>query len=210
MKGQIVTATDQSPAAGVTAIRQRYLRHETLRSGRMVGLRLMDSGDRDAVLAFARELPPDDLLYLRWDITDARVMDEWLENIHRNRTVSVLAYDGDRIVGEGSLSHHETDWTRHIGDIRLVTSPEVRGEGLGRLLTDELVANAALLGLERLSAQMSNDEVGPRVVFSRLGFEPVGLLQNYVIDRAGKKHDLLVMTANVAELHTIATQRAPD
>ena len=201
---------EDAQAAGVAEIRQRYLRHETLRSGRVVGLRLMDSGDRDAVLAFASQIPPDDLLFLRWDITDERVMDEWLEGIHRNRNVTVLAYDGSRIVGEGSLSHHETDWTRHMGDIRLVTTPDVRGEGLGRLLTDELVANAGLLGLERLSAQMSNDEIGPRVVFSRLGFEPVGLLQNYVIDRAGKKHDLLVMTANVAELRSIAAERAPD
>ena len=59
------TSTDQ-----MTAIQARYPRHVTLSSGRTVELRLMGDRDRDNVLAFARSLPPDSLLYLQANITE--------------------------------------------------------------------------------------------------------------------------------------------
>jgi len=47
-----------------------YPRAVTLAGGGTISLRLMSADDRDRLVAFARELPPDDLLFLSVDITD--------------------------------------------------------------------------------------------------------------------------------------------
>ncbi len=62
-------------------VQRRYPRAGSLRSGLDFELRLMSRADRDTLLNFAQTLPPDDLLYLRNDITDPDVVDRLIEDI---------------------------------------------------------------------------------------------------------------------------------
>ena len=190
----------------VEHIRKRYPRAATLRGGRDIEIRLMGAKDKEPFLRFARKLPPDDLLYLRFDITDEREVDEWLESIHRNRTITLLAWAGNEIIGGVALTHSETDWTRHIGDIRvLFVSVDVRGEGLGRFLAEEIFVIAELLGLDRISSQMTHDNASAQAVFRGLGFESVALLQGFAMARDDVPRDLLVMIYNVRQLESRTT-----
>ena len=58
----------------------RYPRTVTLNE-RALTLRLMNENDGDALLAFGRSLPPDDLLFLRLDIASPAGVAEWLDNL---------------------------------------------------------------------------------------------------------------------------------
>ena len=186
--------SDATPrAAHMERVQQRFPRPAPLRGGRELTLRLMEDSHRDSYLAFARTLPQDDLLYLRWDMTDERVVDHWLQDIRLQRMLTVLAWDGDTIVGEASLTHSETDWTRHLGDVRMIVSPSARGEGLGRYLAEELFVAAEIIGLARLTAQMTNDQEVAQAVFTGLGFEPVAVLPGHVITRDGEQRDMVIM-----------------
>ena len=83
--------------------------------GRRVRFRLMTTVDREMLLAFARALPAEDLLFLRLDITRDEGVDEWCRNIIARRTLTVLAErDGD-LVGYGSVHHNDLLWTAHLG-----------------------------------------------------------------------------------------------
>ena len=104
-------------------------------------LRLMGASDVDAMVGFARTLPAEDLMYLRVNITDAPVVQQWVEGIQQGRTVTVLALKNDQVVGEGTLLHNATSWTRHLGELRIQVSPSVRRQGLARLLANEIEAN---------------------------------------------------------------------
>lgn len=179
------------------AIERGYPREVQLREG-TVSLRLMTRADRDAILAFARQLPHHDLLFLRLDITSPEGVDQWISNIEAGRTVTVLAEAAGRIVGYASVHHNDTMWNRHIGEIRVNVSSEYRRQGLGRQLTEEVFAIARSLGLSKLTAQMTPDQRGARATFERLGFQPEALLADFVVDREGKTHDLLIMTHDVA------------
>ncbi len=192
-----MTTGTQSRADQIRRIQRRYPSTDRLRGGRELILRLMTESDRTAWLSFARRLPPDDLLYMRWDVADERAVDQWLANIALGRTLTVLALEGTEIVGEASLTHNETDWTRHIGDIRIVVGPQVRGEGLGRFLAEEIFVLAELLGLLRLTAQMAHDQERAQAVFRGLGFEPVALLPGFVMRRDAVLRDLVVMAYDV-------------
>ncbi len=175
-------------------IEGRYPRSASLRDGHKISLRLMQSGDAAAILDFARSLPADDLLFLRRDITQEAAIEEWMREVERGSTFTVLGFDGDQLLGEGDLHYNAADWTRHLGEIRLLLSPAARGRGLGRVLAEEIYAIAQQLKLELLTARMVLDQAAAQSVFRRLGFQREAVLWDYVIDADGKTHDLLIAT----------------
>ena len=172
----------------------RYPRSASLRDGHRISLRLMAPGDEDLILDFARSLPSDDLLFLRRDITQRAAVDRWMQEVVEQRTFTVLGFDGDELLGEGDLNYSSADWTRHLGEIRLLLSPAARGRGLGRVLAEEIYAIAQLLELQLLTARMVLDQAAAQSVFRRLGFQREAVLWDYVIDADGKTHDLLIAT----------------
>jgi L-amino acid N-acyltransferase YncA len=113
-------------------IDREYPRSVKLGDGTTAKLRLMTPADAQAVLEFARALPPDDLLFLRIDITDPAVVEEWVENIGEGRTVTVLAEANGAVAGYASLHHSPVTWQRHVGEIRIQVSSRHRSQGLGR------------------------------------------------------------------------------
>ncbi|HZQ37281.1 MAG TPA: GNAT family N-acetyltransferase, partial [Dehalococcoidia bacterium] len=183
------------------AYTSKYPRSVRLNDGSEVTLRLMTKADRDALLRFARSLPADDLLFLRTDITDPDVVDEWVSNLDK-RTVSVLAEGpkGEGILGYGSLHYNEANWTRHIGEIRIQAAATMRGKGLGRALAAAVFEIARSLGLQKITARMTPDQQGARATFEKLGFQMEALLQDFVIDRAGHTRDMLVMAYDITGL----------
>ncbi|PZC42229.1 MAG: L-amino acid N-acyltransferase YncA [Chloroflexi bacterium] len=175
-------------------VHARYPRQATLRDGQSVELRLMAESDREAVLAFARGLPNDDLLFLQANITEPAAIDSWLEAIRTRTTTTVLAFNNGEVIGDGSMHHHRAQWTRHIGEIRLLIGAGGRGQGLGRILADEIYSIANTFGLRMLTAQMTFDQQAAISIFRRLGFQREAVLTDYVMDAAGNSRDLLVAT----------------
>ncbi len=167
---------------------------------RQITLRLMQPADRDAVLAFARALPADDLLFLPVDITHPKVIDGWIRHLESGRTSTVLAESQDRLIGMGTLLRSETTWARHLGDIRLLVAMDARGIGLGNVLANEVFALAQEAGLQKIVAQMASEQRGAIAVFERMGFRAESLLADYVMDREGRTHDLIVMSYDVTGL----------
>ena len=177
-----------------------YPRAVKARDGRRIVLRLMEASDSDDMLAFARSLPPDDLLFLRRDITLPEVVEQWLRDIEESRTVTVLAEDDGRLAGYGALHFNEVLWTGHVGEIRELVAPGYRRLGLGSRLASELFAVARDLGLRKIMVQMTPDQQGARATFERLGFRPEAILADFVLDREGKTRDLLIMSYDITGL----------
>ncbi|MEZ5596108.1 MAG: GNAT family N-acetyltransferase [Pseudomonadales bacterium] len=162
--------------------------------GREVELRLATPADEDAVLAFSRALPEGDLLFLRVDITRPEAVRNWLANVAAGVTVSLLAFDGERLVGYVTVDRNPARWTRRVGEIRVNVCPEFRSLGLGRQLTAKIFDIAQALGLRKIMAHMTPDQLGAQAAFKRLGFVPEALLADYVEDRRGRSHDLVIMS----------------
>jgi RimJ/RimL family protein N-acetyltransferase len=176
---------------------ERYPQTLTLKAGSKVEIRLMSPEDRDAVLAFARSLPEEDLLFLRVDLTDEAVVDDWVKSLATGHSTSLVAYDGGRLVGYATVHRTPAPWTRRVGEIRVNVGPSHRGEGLGRNLTGQIFDVARELGLKKLMASMTIDQHGAQAAFRRLGFVPEALLADYAEDRNGMSHDLVIMSYDV-------------
>jgi RimJ/RimL family protein N-acetyltransferase len=183
-----------------TTVSKRNYPWTTTLDDKQVTLRLMRAEDRDALLAFARSLPADDMLFLSIDITQPEAVDGWAREIESGRAVTVLAEADGKIIGHGTLNCNNLTWTRHLGEIQLLISPDFRGVGLGNLLADEVTAVARAKNLQKVVARMASEQRGARQVFERLGFTVEALLADYVIDRQGRTHDLIVMSYDVTGL----------
>lgn len=162
-----------------------------------VTLRLMTAEDKDAMLEFARSLPADDLLFLAIDITSEQAVDDWIRRLNEDILHTILVEKDGKLVGHGSLLHEEQVWTRHLGGMILLLSPEVRGMGLGHILASELFAYANDLKLRKVMARMASSQKGAINVFQKLGFKMEALLTDCVIDRNDRTHDLIIMSYDV-------------
>ncbi len=176
---------------------QNYPKTTRLPDGDEVEVRLMSRADRDAALAFARELPEEDLLFLRVDLTEPVVIDEWITSLESGHSTSLVAYDAEALVGYATVHRTPARWTRRVGEIRVNVSPAYRTRGLGRSLTSQIFDVARLLGLRKLMANMTVDQPGAQAAFRRLGFVPEALLADYVEDRNGTSRDLVIMSYDI-------------
>jgi len=175
-----------------------------LENGDEIELRPAERGDQDAIVEFAKGLSEQDQLFLRVDITKQDVVDNWLSNVSVGETVSLLAWAGDRVVGYGTVDRNSARWTRRVGELRVNIAQDLRSQGLGRHLTSKVFDIARNIGLKKLMAHMTPDQVGAQAAFSRLGFRPEALLGDYVEDRDGNVHDLTIMSYDIDGLNSVA------
>ena len=164
-------------------------------------VRPMNAGDRGALLAFADGLPDHDLLFLRRDIRDAEVVDQWIGDVESEQMTTLLAFADEEMIGYASIDRSQLQWSSHVGEIRVVVSEAARGKGLGRLLVEQAFQAAVVAGIEKVVARMTPDQKGAVAAFEGLGFRAEGLLRNHVRDLSGEKHDLLVMGLDIVALH---------
>ena len=175
-----------------------YPKDLLLANGKHASVRFMTRADAELVLQFARSLPPDDLLFLRTDITDPAIIEEWIKLIEKGSTITLLAEVDGELAGYASVHLSDTRWTKRVGEIRIQVGAASRRTGLGRRLAREIFDLARSHGLRKITAQMTPDQAGARAVFEKLGFQVEALLGDWVEDRHGRPRDLLVMTHDVA------------
>ncbi|UCF31557.1 MAG: GNAT family N-acetyltransferase [bacterium] len=178
---------------------ERYPKEVELQDGSRVVLRPMIRDDEDPLIDFFATLTDRDRLYLRNDVSNARLIRSWFENIDYKRVLPILAVSGKRIVGNGTLHRRPFSWMKHIAEIRIVISPDHRKKGLARALAKELIDNAIDEELDKLTADFAAEQKTALKVFSRLGFKKEATMKNYVTDAAGNRCDLVVMTKDISE-----------
>lgn len=170
--------------------------------GGSVEIRPMSPADGPAVLAFARALPTHDLLFLPRDISQEKVLSAWIAELERGNFISFVAVSGAEVIGCAAIVQDPLSFSRHVGELRVVTSTAVRGKGVGRALIEDAFAAALSLGLEKLCAQMTADQHGAIQIFEELGFRAEGLLRNQVQEPGGAKHDIIILSHDVARVHS--------
>jgi RimJ/RimL family protein N-acetyltransferase len=57
---------------------------------------------------------------------------------------------------------------------------------------------ALSFGIEKITAQMTADQAGAIAVFETMGYRAEALLRDHVRDPEGKKHDIVILSHDVA------------
>lgn len=166
--------------------------------GTPIILRQFVAADIDAMTAFALSLPRHDLLFLARDIRHPKVLFAWLTAIAEGEMDSLVALDGDTIVGSTAVVRDELGWSPHVAELRILIAEEMRGKGLGRILIQHCYADAVDAGAEKLIARMTPDQRGAIALFEEMGFRGEAMLRDHVRDHQGQVHDLAILSLDVA------------
>ena len=177
-----------------------YPKEVTLKSGEEVILRPMVKEDEQRLLDFFLRLPEKDRLFLKNDVTDPDVIKSWAQNINYEHVIPILAELDDRIIGDATLHVRTTDQPLNIGEVRIVIDKDFRRRGLGTRLAKEIYYLALSRKMNRLVAEVVEDQYAVIKTFEVLGFRKEKVLENQAKDLHGRKHNLVVMTENVDAL----------
>jgi len=176
-----------------------YPKSISLDDGTPVTLRPLLKTDEAALVEYFASLPPEDRLCLKDDVTDPKVIENWIYEIDYDSLLSLIALHNGNIVGDATLHFNPIGWTRHQAELRLTTSTQFRVRGLGTTLLQNLIDIATRLGLEQISI-----EIPPRLdkafyLFEKMGFKEVANLQGFVKDLEGTESDLVLMVKYLQE-----------
>ncbi len=161
--------------------------------GKALVFRPISPSCRDAMLAFAGNLSKQDLLFLDRDIAQTSVVDQWIRDAVEGDLFTVVAWEGETIVGYATVDRGSASWTRHVAELRVVVGEACRGIGVGRWLLEVVFEIALEAGATKLIARMTPDQTGAMRLFQHLGFEQEAILRDHALDAKGLTHDLLVL-----------------
>jgi ribosomal protein S18 acetylase RimI-like enzyme len=119
--------------------------------------------------------------------------DSWLDGMLAkvrggNGALLTLEIDG-RIVAMGVWVRETAQVRAHSAELgKIMTDPEVRGRGLGRRLTTELVEHARQAGMETLTLGVRGNNYGAIELYESLGFREWGRLPN-VLEVGDERYD---------------------
>lgn len=170
-----------------------YPKNISLDDGTAVTLRPLLKTDEAALLEYFGSLPPEDRLCLKEDVTDPKVIDNWIYELDYDNVLPLIALHNGNIVGDATLHFNPIGWTKHQGEVRLTTSTQYRVRGLGTILVQNLIDIAASLGLEQISIEIPPMLDKAFYLFEKMGFKEMAHLQGFVRDLQGNESDLVLM-----------------
>jgi len=172
----------------------------TLKDGTEVVVRPVSLDDRARSLEFFRELPADDRIYLRADVTRPEIVDRRFQHLEVGELFWLVAVENDRIVADGVLEREAREWKGHLAEIRLFVAADHRQRGLGTLMSRELYRIALEEKIEEIVVRVMRPQKAARQIVERLGFRKDVVLTDYVRDRENVKQDLIVMRCDIEAL----------
>jgi len=171
----------------------RYPKEITLRDDARVILRPMLPGDTDALWSFLRQLPEIDKSHFHEDVDRREVVERWATSLDYDAVLPILAIRGDRVVGTVTLYRNRAGWKQRVGIVRILISPDHRHLGLGTAMIREVRHLGEKVALNYLLAEVIEEQQSAVRALERMGFEKAGVYRNFVNDREGHLHNLVVL-----------------
>ncbi len=150
---------------------------------------------------FLHRLSERDKQYLKYNVDNEKFVKERVSTIDKGTRVSIVAWNKDnQIVGSSTVYWSNFGWKSHIGKIRLIVDSNYRHTGLAHYLAQLIFFKSQNLHLSKLQVEMMGEQKKAFQIFESLGFIKEAVLKNFIIDRHGEKHDMILMTADLDEL----------
>jgi RimJ/RimL family protein N-acetyltransferase len=172
-----------------------------------IDIRRTEPHDGPALQAFLDGISEGDRTFFKEDFEDPRLVESWLRPGGARRSVAIE--DGAVIGYAAVIPLH--GWSAHVGEVRLIVTPEKRGQGVGQALARDVVVQALELGLTKVVVEVVADQESRIAMFRSLGFDPEAVLRDHIRDREGALRDLIVLGHHVADAWSVmATTGIPE
>ena len=171
----------------------RYPRQIALPNGVTLVFRPMGRDDVDRLWVFFQQVPPEDKMFFRQDVSRREVVQHWADTLDYGLVLPILALDGGRVVGDATLHRQRTGWKQRVGVVRVQIAPDYRHLGLGTAMVRELRHLGEKSALHYLMAEVIEEQVAAVRAFEKMGFARAATYRNFVNDQKGGLHNLLVL-----------------
>ncbi len=172
-----------------------------LKNGQTVTVELLKGSDYRDVHNFLGRLAEEDQEYLKYDVSNLEFVKDRMAAIDQKTRISIGARNEEGlIVGEATVYWTRFGWKSHIGKLRIVVDKDYRNLGLSRYLAQLIFFKAQELGLAKISAEYVRPQVAARHILGVLGLKEVAVLPGFAVDTKMKKHDIVVMAADLGNL----------
>ena len=172
---------------------ERYPKEITLRDNARVVLRPMVPEDADALWSFLRQLPEIDKSHFHEDVDRREEVERWARSLDYDAALPILAIQGGRVVGSVTLYRNKTGWKQRVGIVRILIAPDTRHLGLGTAMIREIRHLGEKVALNYLLAEVIEEREAAVRALERMGFEKAAVYRNFVNDRKGQPHNLVVL-----------------
>jgi L-amino acid N-acyltransferase YncA len=198
-------------------MKMNYPKSMVAGDGLSVVLRPLVRDDGEALRSFFALVRPREQWFLRKDLTDPVILDQWLENLDCGPDLPTVAVreDNGEIIGALILSFAPDGFRRPLAHAIVAVHPAYRHLNVRTGLIQDCIELATTCGTERLVVDCLADlEGGLANVLRDLDFREVQTLRRYVGDSRGKYRDLLVMAKNLPQdrgaFQSSKLKRIPD
>jgi RimJ/RimL family protein N-acetyltransferase len=171
-----------------------------LRDGLTLSVRPTGEGDEAVLLDFYRELPQEDRLFLKDDVTTESWAERFIRRIGRGEATSLIAELDGKVLAEATLYRATHGWSTHVGELRVAVARAYRRRGLATALAGLLVRLATDQGVDKFIVEVVENQVGALRTFEKLGFHKEAVLRDHVKDRSGMRRDLLILANDVSHI----------
>ena len=157
-----------------------YPKQIELQDGTKCELRPMKMSDHDALYRYFISLPERIRKYLRNDVTNRILIEQWCRKLDYDKLLPILALEDGKIIGNASLLRVGNGAINHIGEIRITFDIEFHKQGLASVLVDEVCDLARQVGYEKLMVKIVSSRELVIKLFEEKEFTQIATLKNYV------------------------------
>jgi len=149
--------------------------------------------DADGLWNFLTRLPEIDKSHFHEDVDRREVVERWATSIDYDAALPILATQGRRVAGSVTLYRNRTGWKQRVGIVRILIASDFRHKGLGTAMIREIRHLGEKLALNYLLAEVIEEQQAAVRALERMGFEKAAVYRNFVNDRKGDLHNLVVL-----------------
>ena len=161
-----------------------------LKDGREIILRLLATGDKEALLNMVNALSSEALLWGNPPYDEGKT-DRWMSGVGKG--LSLVAVHDEKIVGIAGIHATSLPQARGVGNMMIYLHQDFHGVGLGTAMTERLLALAKDEGLHRIGLEVVEDNKAAARLYKRLGFKIEGTLRDAYYGTDKKYQNMLVM-----------------
>ena len=168
----------------------------TLKDGVRVLFRPMVREDRQHLIDFFSAVGDDDLRYMRHNVRDQALINQWCDNLNYDKVLPLLAFVKDRIAGSASLYFFEGP-KRHIAEYRLFLSKDFRKRGMGMKMTRALLDIAKKQNIRIVIGEVISEQTKVVRAFEQFGFKSKAMLEDFFMFPDGDTCDVSYLMINL-------------
>lgn len=165
-----------------------------LRDKTKVFVRPLVEEDLKVVHQFFMQIPREDLLIYKDDVSNWESLENWFMNSNYEKVVELVTFNKDEVVAKGTLHTQGLYWP-HAAEVKLVIHPEYRGKGLGSQMFNLLLYEGLKHHFQKIIVRYIPDNLSFMKILGHYGFEPETVLSYYVTDEVTNEQKDLVIAS---------------